>query len=125
MCKMLEALSEQIGVTKALSLLAFFENTRTIYVPGYYEAGHLLERIVGTEAFLKLIASFGYETISLPAARFNRERRTGLVFDLHRRGTKISDIALIVRISERRVYQLVDLIESSQPLTPSARRGTL
>jgi hypothetical protein len=115
-------LSEAIGPDAARTLLAFFDGQQpTLYVPGCYHPGHLLERILGQSAFLRLIAARGDETIMLVHARMEPERRAGAVYRGMRAGLSTREIAEQIGCSYRRVRQIETAIRAGAPLTAIAR----
>jgi hypothetical protein len=116
-------LTECLGIEGALSLVAFYDGVPTMYVPECYRAGHLLERVVGEDGFLALIANFGGETVGIPRAHFDPERRIGAVYRALRGGLTTSQIAGKLGISPRRVRQIAVEIEAGRPLTIAARRA--
>lgn len=123
MCSKLQELSDAIGPIPAMVLGAFFEASESVYVPEHYQPGHILERILGEHAFLRLIASYGGETLSLPAMRFDAERRMGLVYRLSRRGLNRHEIAELTGLCWQRIKQIEASISSGKPLTQIARQS--
>lgn len=114
-------LVECIGLQPALALVAFCDGARTLYVPGCYRAGHILERVVGESSFLSLIAGFGGETIAMPSVRMDAERRLGTVYRGMRDGMTTQQIADQIGISYRRVRQIEVSIKAGGLLTTAAR----
>ena len=117
----LARLVDAVGPNAGLTLVAFFGDRPTVYVPGQYRPGHLLERVLGEDGFLRLVANFGGETITLPRAHFDAERRLGAVYRGMKAGLTTRQIAAAVGISYRRVRQIEVAIKSGEPLTESAR----
>jgi hypothetical protein len=117
-----EQLANAIGALPALTLCAFCESSVNLYVPGLYQPGHMLERVLGESAYLALIANFGGETIFPPAMRFEQERRLGLIYRLTRRGLSNSEIAERTEIGSPRIRQIQAAIASGKPLTQLARK---
>ena len=116
-------LTEAIGIEGALTLVVFFRGQPTLYVPGCYHAGHLLERILGESAFLRMIANYGGETIMLVHASMDAERRAGAVYRGMRSGKSTQQIADEIGITFRRVRQIEAAIRGDGPLTALARNG--
>ncbi len=114
-------LAEGIGIDAALTLVAFCDGAPTLYIPGFYRAGHILERVLGDAGFLHLIASFGGETICMPRLNLDAERRIGAVYRGMKAGQSTRKIADGLGISYRRVRQIEVAIKSGQPLTTTAR----
>ena len=116
------SLAAAIGPDAARTLLAFFDGQQpTLYVPGCYHAGHLLERILGQFAFLRLVANFGGETIMLVNASIDAERRVGAVYRGMRAGLTTAQISGQLGITYRRVRQIEVAIRAGGPLTALAR----
>lgn len=120
---MLSRLVESIGIECALVLVAFFDGVPTMYAPEHYRSGHILERVIGEGAFLRLIADFGGETIMLPHPRFDAERRLGAVYRGMRDGLTTRQIAEQIGISYRRVRQIEVAIKAEGALTTAARNA--
>lgn len=119
----LARLVDAVGPDAGLTLVAFFGDRPTFYCPERYRPGHLLERVLGTDGFLRLVVSFGGETVMLPRARFEAERRLGAVYRGLRDGLTARQIADRLGISYRRVRQLELAIRGDGPLTESARNA--
>lgn len=117
------ALAAAIGPDGALALVAFCDGQPTLYVPGCYRAGHLLERLLGEDGFLRMIAAYGGETVCIPQARMDAERRLGAVYRGMRAGKTTGQIADQLGVTYRRVRQLETAIRGSGPLTVLARDG--
>lgn len=117
------ALVKAIGLNGALALVAFCDGQPTLYVPGCYRSGHLLERVLGEDGFLRLIASYGGETICVPRVHMDAERRLGAVYRGMRAGLSTRQIADQLGITFRRVRQIEVAIRGSGPLTDLARAG--
>lgn len=118
---MLSRLVESVGLGSALALAAFFDGVRTMYVPERYRSGHILERVLGEVAFLRLIADFGGETVMVPRPHFDAERRLGAVYRGMRAGLTTAQIAEQLGITYRRVRQIEVAILAGGPLTALAR----
>lgn len=103
--------------------LAAFAGGRTLYVPEKHRPGHLLERLLGEETFLRMIAAHGGETVMFVHARMDAERRLGVVLRGMRAGLTTKQIAAEIGISYRRVRQIEVAIRSGGPLTVLARRN--
>jgi hypothetical protein len=116
----LSHLVEAIGLEGALTLAAF-AGGRTLYVPECYRPGHLLERLLGEEIFLRMIAAHGGETVMFVHARMDAERRVGAVYRGMRAGLSTQQIADQLGISYRRVRQIEVAIRGDGPLTSLAR----
>lgn len=114
-------LAEAIGIDTALALVGFCDGTPTLYVPGFYRAGHILERVLGDAGFMRLIASFGGETICMPRLSLDAERRLGAVYRGMKAGQSTRQIADRIGVSYRRIRQIEVAIKSGGPLTVTAR----
>jgi hypothetical protein len=114
------ALAEAIGPDAALELVGF-AGGHTLYAPEKYTPGHLLERVIGEAGFLRLISSYGGETLTIPQTRIDAARRIGAVYRGSRTGLTTRQIASELGITFRRVRQLEVAIKAGGPLTPLAR----
>ncbi len=117
-------LAEAIGINAALALVAFCDGAPTIYAPAQYRKNHILERVLGEDGFLRLIASFGGETVCMPRLAVDAERRLGAVYRGMRDGLTTRQIADRLGISYRRVRQIEVAIKGTGPLTTTARLST-
>lgn len=103
-----EQIADQVGANAALRLTSFFGGTgRRLYVPLVATPNHLLEKIVGREAFVNLVAAFGGESLWLPLIDINPLRNAGRVWLL--RESNLSDVQIgnLLGISKQRVGQIV------------------
>jgi hypothetical protein len=120
---MLSRLVESVGLGPALAFAAFFDGVRTAYIPEHYRSGHILERVLGEVAFLRLIADFGGETVMVPRPHFDAERRLGAVYRGMRDSLTTKQIAEQIGISYRRVRQIEVAIKAGGTLTTAARNA--
>lgn len=105
----------------ALTLCAFQEHSLNLYVPERYLPGHMLERVLGESAFLRLIANYGGETVTIPRVRLDKVRRLGHIYRMTRRGLQIEQIAQELGITPQRVNQVQADLAGAAPLTHLAR----
>lgn len=97
-----------IGFTATLRLCAWFgDQNAQLYVPVQASEDHPIARLIGLAAFKRLVEEWGNEHLPISPLEFHQEdRRNRLVRDLLRKNLGPRDIAPLVGLSERRVYQL-------------------
>ncbi|MDP1964003.1 MAG: hypothetical protein Q8K93_17585 [Reyranella sp.] len=76
---------------------------RRVYVPANLGAGHPLAVVAGLEAAQQLAANFAGSTLTLPITPGRRRQ----ILDLDAAGWTRAAIASKVRLTERRVYQIL------------------
>lgn len=108
--KVFERLAEAVGPGAALKICAFYgQGPCSLYVPESLPKTHRLSNLIGEEAFLWLIASFGGQTIFVPRLScLDTLRRAGAIAKLTLHGVPASVIADSVNLSERRVKDIAD-----------------
>ena len=111
-----ERLAETIGPTPAMTLCAFASARPTLYIPDNYTAGHILERLLGENAFLSLVANFGGETFTPPAMMLQPVRALGKVYALTRAGLTAQQIADPTGLGYRNIKHLQKRLASNEPL---------
>lgn len=119
----LDDIAGVIGFTPTLRLAAWFGGGSSVYVPLEVAEGQVLSRLIGLSAARALSAEFGGEVISLPGI-------SGYDLDLRRRlvkmhiegGASTREVSVILRVSERRVCQIVQELELVGLLEPQTRR---
>ena len=85
-------------------------NRPLLYVPKKLPIGHIhrIERIIGRDSAVKLVAEFGGEIVHLPlCADYFRDVRDREILRLHRNGINSSKIADLVGITRSRVSQIL------------------
>lgn len=98
-----DALSDKIGATSALRLIALFGGA-SLYVPDAASTEHPIGRAIGREPMEILCAVWGGQTIDLPQLdEFDRLRRVRKVARLLSACHSPSDIAKLLGISYRQV----------------------
>jgi hypothetical protein len=103
-----ERIADQIGANAALKLAAFYGGTgKQVYIPTQPTTGHVLEKIVGEEAFKNLVAAFAGETLWLPLVDLTALRNAGRVWMLRESELSNGQIANLLGISRARVGQIV------------------
>lgn len=113
-------ISDAIGPLPAMVFCAFASAKKTFYVPESYIPGHVLERLLGEDAFLSMIANFGGETIMAPSMRLDEVRNLGIVYTLTRRGLSAQEIESQTGLQYRNIKLLQQRIKSNRPLTELA-----
>nr|MBL8410718.1 hypothetical protein [Dechloromonas sp.] len=103
-----DRLAAEIGGGPALLLCAFYGGmAHGAYVPAQPVEGHVIEKLIGREAFGWLCQAFGGETLCLPTLDGLRHiRSAGLVAGLSRHGVPKHLMAAACDLSTRRIEQI-------------------
>lgn len=101
-------LASEIGGGPALLLCAFYGGMgHSCYVPAQPVDGHVIQNLIGREAFGWLCQAFGGETINLPRLNGLRSvQSAGMVAALSRHGVSKSLIAAACDLTPRRIQQI-------------------
>lgn len=123
-----DRLAQEIGPLHAMTLCAFHRghgggSNDALYVPGFYTQGHLIERVIGQAAFLRLIAGFGGESIVFPTMLLNSTRVLGEVRRRTQRGASTQEIANALGRSYRNIRRIQVELTKTGPLTDLARES--
>ncbi len=103
-----ERIADQIGAHAALQLTGFFGGTgRRVYIPVEATPGHLIEKIIGPEAFTNLVAAFAGENIWLPLLDLAHLRNAGRIWMLRQSELSNAQIGNLLGISTARVGQII------------------
>jgi hypothetical protein len=98
----LDEIADLIGSGCAERLVTMFGGTR-LYIPCMPEPGDELSVAIGHEAALKLARVYGSDRIELP----NPPPRRTRIIELRASGASIDAIALALRCTRRRVFQVL------------------
>lgn len=99
-----ERICRAVGLPATLKLCAFCGKAgQRVYVPIEATPGHLLERLLGTGAFAKLVAAEAGEFLPVPELDLGPMRRAGMVYRLSAKGVAVGDIAQATGLSTRAV----------------------
>lgn len=100
-----DRLASVIGLPATLTLCGFFgKSGQRVYVPIETTPDHILQKLIGTEAFKKLVATHAGECLAIPEVDLTTLRRAGMVYRLSRREIPVSDIALATGCNPRTVH---------------------
>jgi len=105
--KMAGRIAEVAGLPAALTLCAFAgKAAQRVYFPKSAEGNHLFKKLLGVEAFSRLVDAFGGQYVEVPELDLLPLRRVGMVYRLTNRGLPVGDIAQAVGINVRRVQAI-------------------
>lgn len=101
-------LAEVVGLPAALTLAGFFGKAgQRIRVPvSTDDTDHILVKVIGADAFKKLVDTHPGEYLAIPEIDLSVLRRAGLIYRLSRRQVPIGDIALAAGCGLRTVHQI-------------------
>ena len=108
----LDDISAVIGFSATLRLVAWFGDGSNLYVPNTAEEGHLLVRLLGMAAAKRLCEAWPGEHLAVPRLRDHEDDlRKRSVARFIEKGFGTREIAGMLRISERRVQQILRELE--------------
>lgn len=108
----LDDISAVIGFSATLRLVAWFGDGSNLYVPIVAEEGHLLVRLLGMAAAKRLCEAWPGEHLAVPRLRDHEDDlRKRSVARFIEKGFGTREIAGILRVSERRVQQILRELE--------------
>lgn len=103
-----EKLAAAAGPSESLLLTAFYgQGSRSFYVPSEAIEGHPIDRLIGRQAFERLVAAFGGQTVSAPSLDCLQPiRHAGMISGLGRYGVPTVLMAAACDLTPRRVQQI-------------------
>jgi len=107
-----QRVSDQVGGAAALRIHAFFGGLGgSLYIPEQATEGHILEKLLGRSAFIRLVAAYRGQT--LPVARLNLDplRNAGKIWALHRQNVSKTTIAGLLGVTKARVSQVLQQLQ--------------
>ncbi len=103
----IEKISLAVGTSAALRLAAFFGGTgKNLYVPLEATPGHLIEKLIGAEAFGYLVEAFAGENVWMPAVDLAPLQAAGKVWMLRQSELSNSQIGNLLGLSKQRISQI-------------------
>lgn len=119
----LDDISAVIGFTAALRLSAWFGEGSNVYVPVRVEDGQMLVRLLGKSAAKKLTENWPGEHLAVPRHEvYEAELRRRHIADLVVKGVSPRQIGHLLRVTPRRVQQIIRDLEVEGLLAPVALR---
>ena len=108
-------ITEVAGWDAAVKVVGYWGG-RTMYVPDSMGPDHELAAVIGYEPALCLVAEYGGQTLAVPAmsSSIDSYRRAGLAKALKRYEVPNRLIALALKVSEKRVEQMVGKPQNEQ-----------
>lgn len=105
--KIFGLLADDIGAVPAVKLCAFFGALgRSLYIPHTPIRGHLVEKVIGPEAWGRLVESYGDTSLSVPKLELGPLRRAGMVVALSRHGVPLNLMAAAASCTQIRIAQI-------------------
>lgn len=112
----LDELAKAIGVTAVMKLTGL-HGGGSLYIPQLFDKASRLIEIIGEEKTLKLIKSFGGETLHLPVlSEFTEARTVAITWALHLRGHSYRQIGLILDMDHSTVALNVHKAKKLKPV---------
>lgn len=100
-----DSLSTHIGAVPALKLCAFFAG-RSLYVPQKHSIGHIIEKLIGREAFDYLIQGYANDVINIPEMELLDLRRLGRLHELLKLGANDTLAAQLIGVTKRHILNM-------------------
>lgn len=117
----LEDISTIIGYSATTRLTGWFGG-RWLRVPLRYSDEHLIARIIGPQAFSRLVTAMPGEFFFVPQdMQLPMMRRNRVVFDMLCKGERLKTISEAVRLSERQVYGIRRKLREAGLFPPSVK----
>lgn len=106
--KLLEQIADQVGAEAALRLCAFFGGVgRALYVPVKPSRNHVIELIIGEQAFADLCAAFPGQSVPVPTIDIAPLRNAGKVWAARDSGVQPGLLAHLTGLSKQRIGQIM------------------
>lgn len=117
----LDDIAAVIGFTAALRLSAWFGEGNNVWVPVHVEDGQMLVRLLGKSAAKRLSENWPGEHIAVPRPDvYEAELRRRHICDLVVQGLTPRKISHLLRLTPRRVQQIVRELELAGLIAPIA-----
>lgn len=124
----LDDIASVAGFSATLRLVSWFGDLGSCYVPVEAKEGDLLVMLIGLPAARKLSEHFPGEYLPVPMLQdLDVTNNRGAIAKLIAAGFSTREVSHILRISERRVQQLLremEVVGLIEPVGPAKRRGT-
>ena len=107
-------LVEVVGLEAMMTLSAKYGNSGNLYIPKSCEDGAMLQNLIGERAANALTEKWGSDHLAIPwMSHYENQKTKFEVCSLLEHGMKISEIARLRRMSQRRVQQIrAELLKS-------------
>lgn len=108
----LDDVAAVIGFSATLRLAAWFGDEKSLYVPHTLTEQHALSKLIGFSAARRLSEAWGGERLALPRLRaYEDDLLRRMVGRMLERTFSYREVAVHMRISERRVQQIARELE--------------
>lgn len=121
---MLDDLAAVIGFSATLRLVGWFGDRGNLYIPMEAEEGQLLIRLIGMSCAKRLTQEYGGLHLNVPRLRaYENDLVKRAVCIMLEHGMSTSEVAIQMRMSERRVQQIMRELEMVGLLAVSAPKN--
>jgi hypothetical protein len=111
----LDDLAAVIGFSATLRISAWFGNGGNVYVPENAQEGQLLVKLIGMSAASALSAEWGLQHIAVPRlSSYENDVVRRMVGRMFEHGMSSGEVAMHMRLSERRVQQICRELECAE-----------
>jgi hypothetical protein len=118
----LDDISAVIGFTATLRLSAWFGDGNNLYVPAKVVPESVLVKLIGEPAAKAMSNEWGGTTLAIPRLRsFEEDHRRQFIARMLERGFGTREVATQLRMSERRVQQIMRELELAGLINPVSR----
>ena len=109
----LDDVAAVVGFSATLRLSAWYGDVANVYVPERVEAEQVLVRLIGMSAARRLSEAFGGEWLALPTlSSYETDKRRRVIARMVQGEFSPREIAIYMRMSARRVQQIIKELES-------------
>lgn len=118
----LDDISAVIGFTATLRLSAWFGDANSLYVPEKITPNCVLAKLIGEPAAKAMTKEWGGINLAIPRLRsFEEDHRKQFIARMLERGFGTREISTHLRMSERRVQQIMRELEMDGLIRPVSR----
>ena len=117
----LDDIAAVIGFTATLRLSAWFSEGSNVYIPVKVEDGQMLVKLLGKSVAKRLTENWPGEFLAVPRPEvYEAELRRRLICEFVTKGISPRQISHFLRVSDRRVQQIIRDLEVEGLIAPVA-----
>jgi hypothetical protein len=120
----LDDISAVIGLSATLRLSAWFGDGAPVYIPAVAEEGQTIVKLIGMPAAKALSKMWGLEHLAIPrVSNYEGDVARQRAGRLHEMGFGANEIGQHLRLSKRRVQQMLDELRQANLLPEIAHKN--
>jgi hypothetical protein len=124
----LDDLASVIGFSATLRLSAWYGDVANLYVPREVTEHQALVKLIGLPLARRLSAEWGGQSIAVPRlSTYERDSNNRLIMRMLEQGFETREISRYLRLSDRRVLQIMrelEMIGLLEPQAPKREKNT-